>query len=115
MSEIIFRLTGERTTQNLKNVRNSSLWTCSHIMGISMSQNKKDDFGLIVSLYYPLDNFLCSARKFIPYIYFTNSSDEFKNRYGSGKKLGRGGQNGRLSAIIIILICVISEIHEYFW
>ena len=27
MSEIIFRLTGERTTQNLKNLRNSSLWT----------------------------------------------------------------------------------------
>ena len=34
------------TTQNLKDFRNSSLWTCSHIMDIHVlkSQNKNDDF-----------------------------------------------------------------------
>ena len=30
-------------TQNLKDFRNSSPWTCSHIMDILRSQNKNDD------------------------------------------------------------------------
>ena len=32
------------STQNLKDIRNSSLWTGSHIMDILRSQNKNVDF-----------------------------------------------------------------------
>ena len=46
----ISRLAAKRETQNLKNLRNSSLWTCWHIMDMLRNQNKNGNFGLIVSL-----------------------------------------------------------------
>ena len=50
-----------RNPELKKNVRNSSLWTCWHIMDISRSQNKNVDFRLIVSLFN--DNIATSLNK----------------------------------------------------
>ena len=36
-------------TQTLKDLRNSSLWTCSHRMAILKSQNKNTDFLMILA------------------------------------------------------------------
>ena len=42
---VISPLTGKCATQNLnKNLGNSSLWTCSHLMSILRSQKKNKDF-----------------------------------------------------------------------
>ena len=40
-----------KTTQEFKNIRNSSLWTCSHHMAILRNQNKITDF-LMISAWF---------------------------------------------------------------
>ena len=44
----ISRLIGKCATQRLKNLRNSSLWTCSHHMAILKSGNKNAEFSMIL-------------------------------------------------------------------
>ena len=54
-----------------------------------------DLFVTSITLFFPDRQCTC-----IPYIYLTDSSDEFANGGAFGQKLGRSGQNGRLSAFI---------------
>ena len=51
MSEIIFppHFSLKCATQNFENLRNSSLWTCSHHMAILRSQKKQPDFFFILA------------------------------------------------------------------
>ena len=44
---LIYRITGEGAKQNLKKLRNYSLWTCCHIMVVSRSQDKNTDYFFI--------------------------------------------------------------------
>ena len=44
---LISSITGKCSTQNLENVRDSSLWTCWHNMAISRGQNKNTVFLMI--------------------------------------------------------------------